>query len=501
MAEDEKQQEELPEEQTEQPADENIEEPQEENAEEKEPEIPNIVTVEDAGPCKKKVIIEIPHEKIVNATDTQFNELRRDAIVPGFRKGRAPRRLLEKRFGKEATDAIKAKLLADASQSAITDNELKILGEPDIDFDEIKLPEEGPLKFDFIVEVRPEFELPSLEGIPVSKIKLEVTDDLINSQIEQMQRHAGIWTPRKDESAELDDQVIAEATLKIEGIEEAEKFDNTEIYVRKNGFVGQIPVEKLDELLVGVKVGDRKQTSIEVPKTYYKEEYRGKKVDIEIDIKDIKWLKPAELDESFLQKAEVESEDELREQIHDRLQSRLEAQIRSEMSEQIYQYLDNNTNFDLPLDVVAQQAESVLRRQYINLMMRGLQREQIDTQLEQLKAGSEEQAKKQLKTFFIMDKVAEKLDISVTEPEINGYIAQLAMERKQRPEKMREQMEHDGSLAQLELEIQQEKCIAKLLESAKITEKEPEKTKPKAEKKAKKKTAPKRTPKKKKEEE
>ncbi len=484
MAEDEKQQEE-----------------QIEQSAEETPEIPNVVTIEDAGPCKKKVTVEIPEEKIVKATDTQFNELRRDATIPGFRKGRAPRRLLEKRFGKEATDAIKAKLLADASQAAVADNKLNILGEPNINFEEITLPEEGSLKFDFEVEVRPEFELPALEGIPVNKAKLEVTDEQVDSEIEQMQKYAGVWTPRENEPAEIDDQIIADAKLKIEGVEETEKLDNTEIIVRKYGFVGQIPVEKLDELLADAKVGDNKTTTVEVPKTYYKEEYRGKKVDIEIDVKDIKYLKPAEIDEAFLQRLQVESEDDLRERIHDRLQSRLEAQIKNEMSEQIYQYLDDNIKFDLPLDIVAQQAESVLRRQYINLMMRGLQREQIDTQLEQLKAGSEEQAKKQLKTFFIMDKVAEKFEITVTEPEVNGSIAQLAMERNQRPEKMREQMEHDGSLAQLELEIRQEKCIAKLLESAKITEKEPETAKPKAEKAPKKKAAAKKPTRKKKEEE
>ncbi len=415
MAEDEKKQEELAAEQTEQSVEENIDEQdeqQEETTADETPEIPNIVTIEDAGPCKKKVAVEIPAEKIVKATDSQFNELRKDALIPGFRKGRAPRRLLEKRYGKEATDAIKAKLLADASQAAVTDNKLNILGEPNINFEEIELPDEGSMKFDFVVEVRPEFELPSLEGIPVNKTKLEVTDEQVDSEIEQMQRYAGVWTPRKDEPAELDDQIIADAILKIEGVEEAEKLDNTEIFVRKNGFVGQIPVEKLDELLIGAKAGDNKKTSIEVPKTYYKEEYRGKKVDIEIDVKDIKWLKPAEIDEGFLQRINIDSEEELRERIQDQLQSRLEAQVRNDMNEQVYQYLDNNINFDLPLDVVAQQAESVLRRQYINLMMKGLQREQIDTQLEQLKAGSEEQAKKQLKTFFIMDKVAEKFDIS-----------------------------------------------------------------------------------------
>jgi trigger factor len=107
--------------------------------------------------------------------------------------------------------------------------------------------------------------------------------------------------------------------------------------------------------------------------------------------------------------------------------------------------------------------------------MRGLSREQISEQMEQLQAGSEQQAEKQLKTFFIMDKIADKLEIDVSDEEINGHIAQLAMQRNQRPEKMREDMERNGSLAQFKLEICQDKCIAKLLETAVITEKKPEK--------------------------
>ncbi len=136
----------------------------------------NTVTIEEAGPCKKQVSVEIPEEAIKNATDERYNSLRKEALVPGFRKGRAPRRLLEKRFGKEATEQIKLKLLADASDTAIKDNELNVLGDPDIDFEKIELPTTGPLKFDFEVEVRPEFDLPQLEGIAIEKSKLEVTD-------------------------------------------------------------------------------------------------------------------------------------------------------------------------------------------------------------------------------------------------------------------------------------------------------------------------------------
>lgn len=520
----------------------------------------NIVTIQDAGPCKKKVIIEIPEESIKKATDEQYETLRKEALVPGFRKGRAPRRLLEKRFGKETSEQIKLKLMADASEYAIKDNKLDTIGEPDIDIEKkflwstepnlqadldkseisellrnvfdknnatlsekatitvqqpenlwlitdghvkypvrkekdkiniyknIDLPSEGPLTFDFEVEVRPEFDLPKLEGIPVTRTKLEVTEEQVNRELEQLRKWAGIWTPRKDEPAEVDDQIIADASLKPEDAEQAEKFNDIVIYVRQNGFVGAVPVENLDEVLAGAKEGDTRTTTIDVPKTYFRHEYRGKKMDIQITVKDIKFLKPADLDENFLNRYNVKDENELKEKIRDSLRNRIEQQTRDEMTEQIYQYLLDNTNFDLPLDVVAEHSTSLLQKQYTNLLMKGLPREQIDRQMEQLRAGSEQQAKQQLKTLFIMNKIADKLEINVTDEEINGHIAQLAIQRGQRPERMREQMLRDGSLTQFKLQVREYKCIAKLLESAKITEK-----KPKKEKKAKKKSVTKKT--------
>ncbi len=459
----------------------------------------NTVTIEEAGPCKKKVVIEIPEDSIKEAIDEQYQELGREAVLPGFRKGRAPRRLLEKRFGKETSEQVKLKLLAEASEAAIKDKELDILGDPDVDYEKVELPASGPMKFEFEAEVRPEFELPKLEGIPVKRAKLEVTDEQIDREIEQLRRWSGVWTPKDEGKVEREDQVIADVVLRPELTEEEKalqakqaeeaakgeegeeikviaaetKLDNTEVYVRPNGFVGEVPVEKLDELLAGAKAGETKATTVEVSKTYFNEDYRGRKVDIEITVKDIKYLKPAEINEAFLQRFGAENEDELRELVQDNLQSQLESRIRNEMSDQVYQYLLDKTDFDLPLDIVGRQAGSLLQRQYINLLSRGLSRQQIEEQMEQLRAGSEEEAKGQLKTFFIMDKVADKLEIDVTEEEINGHIAQVAVQRGQRPEKLKEQMERDGSLAQFRMDIRQNKCINKLLESADITETEP----------------------------
>jgi len=433
----------------------------------------NIVKIEDAGPCKKKVIVEIPAETINKQTDKQYDSLAKEAAVPGFRKGRAPRRLLEKRFGKETTEQVKLKLLADASDSAVKDNELDIIGEPDIDYENIELPEEGAMSFEFEVEVRPDFKLPKLEGIAVEKPRLEVTDEQVDTEFEQLRRYSGVWTPREDGGIELDDQIIADAVLKVEDVEEEEKLDNTEISVRASGFVGQVPVQELDKLLVGAKTGDTKKTTVEVPKTYFREEYRGKKVDITIEVKEIKYLKPAEVNEQFLSRFGVEKVDELKENIRNSLQGRLERQLKTQMAEQVYKYLLDNADFELPASVVADYSHNIFRRQYANLMMQGLQREQIEQHMAELQASSEQQAHQQLKSYFIMDKVAKQFEFEVNDEELNGHIAQLAIQRGQRPERMKEQMVKDGSYESLRLQVRDEKAVEKILESAKITEVEP----------------------------
>ena len=140
------------------------------------------------------------------------------------------------------------------------------------------------------------------------------------------------------------------------------------------------------------------------------------------------------------------------------------------MCDQVFKYLQDNAKFELPADVVAAQSAQILQRQYSNLLMRGLEKEKLEEQMEQLRSSSGTQAEEQLKLFFVMDKIAEKLEISVSEEEINGRIAQVAMQRGQRPDKVREQMTRDGSISQFGLQLREQKCIEKLLESAKVKE-------------------------------
>ena len=433
-------------------------------------EVKNVVKISESGPCKKKINIEIPEESIKAALDEQYDELRRDTVVPGFRKGRAPVRLIEKRFGSDVSKQVKLKLLADATDAAIKDNEIDSLGEPDFDHEAIELPEKGSMSFEFEVEVRPNFDLPELKGIKVEKTTTEVTDAEVDEEIESFRKRGGIWTPKEKGSAAIEDQIVADAVIKVEGVEESERHDNVEIPIREYGFVDWVPVEKLDKVLVGAKSGDVKKVSVEIPKTFYKEEYRDKKVEVEVTVKEIKQLEPAELDETFFKKCGVGSLEELKDVINDARNQQAEQTARQSMASQVHKYLLENTKFDLPSNIVADQSKSIFQRQYTNMLMQGLPKEQIDEHMEQLRASSEQQAAEQLRIFFIMDMIAEKLKVEVNDEEINGHIAQIAAQRGRRPEKMREELARDGSLVQFSLQVREQKCVEKLLEDAKITE-------------------------------
>jgi len=470
-------------------------------------EVKNLVTIEEAGVCRKKVTVEVPQESVKSMLGEQFKELKEEALVPGFRKGRAPVRLLEKKFGKEVSEQVKLKLLAQASEAALKDNNIESLGDPDIDFEKVELPENGPMKFSFEVEVRPEFELPAIEGIEINKPKFEVTDAKVDEEVVALQKRAGIWTPQEGGSVEAGDQVIAAVEIKAEDEAEPTKLDNETVTVGKNGFVGGVAVPELEELMAGAKQGDEKATTVDVPATFYNEKYRGKKVDVKIAVKDIKRQIPAQLNEDFFAKFGLASEAELKDRIREMLADRNEQQAQDAMRDQVYKYLNESTVFELPAAIVGDQSAQILKREYINLLMRGVPKEQVEEHVQELRAGSEERAKEQLKTFFIMDKIASKLGIEVSEEEINGHIARIAAQRGRRPEKMREEMVRDGSLAQFSMQVREEKCVSKLLETAKINEVEPaqleEKKKPakKAKKEEAGEEAPKKNSKKKKSEE
>lgn len=430
-----------------------------------------IVTAEEVGPCRKKVTIEVPEEKVQETLLTQYTDLRKDVVLPGFRRGRAPRRLLEKRFGTEVSEQTKLKLLADTSENALKDNNIKVLGEPDIDHASLELPETGSFTYSFEVNVRPEITLPALEGVEVEKPVYTVADNYVDTHIEEMlKRWSTPETREEGAAAELGDIISADVTITPEG-EEAVVVEGTDVTVSdKYGFAGKVPVENLHEKLVGAKVGDVVEVETQVAETFFNKAFQGKKCAVVIAVKEISYRKNAELNEGFCKKLGFENEEQLRTIIAEYATENAEKQSKDALVENVRKYLLDNCDFELPVSLVSEQAESILKREYSRAMMQGLQGDALKTELERLQTNSQDQAKEMLKGFFILDAVADELKLQVEPEELQGYIARVAADSGRRPEKVYEELSRDGSLMEFTMQVREQKCYDAIIEKAKVTE-------------------------------
>lgn len=427
----------------------------------------NKVTVEDAGTLKKKVTIEVPRERIDAKLNEMFGELGKTALIPGFRVGHAPRRLVEKRFGREVGEDVRNALVGESLQQAVAETKLSTLGEPELALDKIELPDKGSMTYSFEVEVAPEFELPELEGIEVKKPVLEITDQRVDEQIDQWRQGQAKFEPTT-ETAAAGDVVTADVRISGEGFNEHHVKDH--VLRVAPGQVEGLPLVELPTALTGKKVGDSAGVTIKVPEAHPNETWRGKDATVELTLKEVRRRVLPQIDETFAQGAGFESLDQLRAQVRTSLANRLKVETQRMMRDQVCQYLTSKVQFDLPEGVAARHANRVLQRRYVDLLYRGVPREKIDENLTQLQAAAEQQAKADLKLTFVLGKVADKFEIKVEEGEVNSRIAAMANEYNRRPERMKQELEQEGTLGEVEVSIREEKALDALLTKAKVTE-------------------------------
>jgi len=443
------------------------------------------VAVEEIAPLRKKLTITVPRRIIDEQLDEQYDELRREAMVPGFRKGRAPRRLLEKRFGSEVGDTLIQRLVTSAYVAAMKKTELKTLGDPLIWATEkgsdtpklmevseaielMKVPDEGPLEFACEVEVQPEFELPKLEGIPLTRPVVEITDKDVDAQVDRLRGLAGSFENVGDGPVEPDDLVIADVKM-TSGGEVLKQGQDVRLAARPQ-VVDGVVLENLGDVLAGAKVGDVRQISGQIPDAYEKEEFRGKEADFEITVKQIQRMRLPEVDQAFLNHWGFETEQDMRAWLRQELEARRDREIHNLLAGQVCEYLLQNTSFELPERVSTQQIDRALARKLVEMYRQGIPLPEIDKRMDELKTVAREETLKDLKLAFIMEKLAEQVEVEVTEGEINAWIAEIARQQGRRFDRVRDELSREGRIADLYIRLRDDKIIRHLIDKAEITE-------------------------------
>jgi trigger factor len=428
----------------------------------------NVVSIEDSGTLKKKVKLEVPQEEIDKKLDENFKELSRSAAVPGFRTGRAPRRLVERRFSKDVREQVRLQLIAMAIEQSIDDSKLETLGEPDVKFEDIKLPEKGPLTFDYDVEIRPQFDVPGLDGIAVTEKDVKITDKDVDEQIENYRwQLAHLKEVPADGATEKNDHIEADTTFQVGDEPPVVKHDSP--FDLRPQHIEGVNFEEIGDQFVGLKIGDSKTVEVKVADTHATEAWRGKTAKLTVTAKKIFRWEPPVVDDDFAKKYGYENVAALRESVKTELEAHRGQQARRDMEDQVRKYLLDNTKVDVPAGVAERQTSRVLYRKVLELRQMGIPPVLIEQKIDDIKTKARSQAIDDMKLFFILDKVARQLELEVSEEEVNGSIAAMAAQSGRRPERMREEMMREGMLENVYEMIRERKVLEKLLEKAKIT--------------------------------
>jgi len=433
------------------------------------------VEIQEIGPCRRRLEIEISAEAVAEALDEKLALLAEQAALPGFRAGRAPRRLVEKRFGRAVKDEAKQQLVSDAFREAVQSHSLRVLGEPEggDELKDLELDRSSPVKFSVEVEVAPEFETPDLEGIEVKKPLFEVTDEMVDQEIDRLATNEGSLEEQSE--SHPGDYLVGHGVMKKDADNEVvHDIEGAVIQIPKEedegkGMILGVLVEDFREQFGQPKPGEMVTVRTTGPEAHEVESIRGEPITIEFTVQEINKIVPAE-PADLAAKFGMQSEDELREAMKLRLNQRVEVEQQSAMRQQAARQLIERVEMELPEKLTAQQAERNLQRRRLDLMHQGVDEEEIEQQLAELRSSSQELAQRELKMFFILDRVAEENDIQISEAEVNGRIAQIAAQRRERPDLVRDQLIKNGAIQGVAQQVREHKTLDFILSKAAVEE-------------------------------
>jgi trigger factor len=427
------------------------------------------VQIEDVGPCKKHVKVAIPRSDIEKQFDESLGEITKDAQVPGFRKGHAPREYVKRRFRKEVASQVKQTLLMTSLQQLDEDYKLNPITQPDLDIEAIELPDDGPMKFEIEVEVRPDFALPTYKALGVKRPSKTIEESDVDAQLKRFLEGYAQLVPKFEGGAEVGDYITADLKFDKEGVE-LNEVKEIQFRLQPELRFQDGKINDLEEALTGVRPGETREAGAEIGSSSPDPRLRGQSIRVRFVVNDLKTLRMPDVNSGFLQSVGFDSLDDLRTGLRGVLERRLEFQKRAAIRREIVDQLLATTPIDLPADLVSRQEKATLTRQVYELRDSGLGEREIKAREAELRANAHETTLLSLKEFFLLAKIAEAEGIKVEEADIENEIEALAQRSDESVRRVRARVEKEGLTDALASQILERKTIDRIAEFVKFEE-------------------------------
>lgn len=427
------------------------------------------VEVSNPSACERHVVVTVSRDDINRYFDEAFSELMPNANVPGFRPGRAPRKLVESHFRQDVAGRIKGSLLLDSMTQVTETQDFSAISEPDFDFDAVEVPEEGPLTFEFDIEVRPEFDMPKWKGLKLEKPTKEFDKDDIDEHLVTLLERYAVIEPTEEE-AKNGDYLVCDFAFEFKG-KEISKAEEMSVRLRPTLSFQDGELTDFDKLMKGAKAGTKKEGKAKLSTEAFEEEMRGEEVGVKVEVLEVKRTKLPDLNEGLLQKiGNFTEEGELRDAVKDELERQLGYHQQKRTREQITDLLTESAGWELPPELLKRQAGRELERALMELRSSGFGDEDIRAHENWLRQNSQESTARALKEHFILERIAEEEEFEATDEDYDREIMMIAMQSRESPRAVRARFEKRGMMDALRNQIVERMAINAITEAASFKE-------------------------------
>jgi trigger factor len=435
---------------------------------------PVSVTVENLGPCKKMLRFDIE----ASAVDAAFANIAKDfskqASLPGFRPGKAPKDMVLKRYEKEIEEEAKKKLMGDSYRDAIKEHKIEVVGYPDVE--EIQFGKGQALQFAATIETAPEFEVPEYRNLAAQREKRGVTEEDIAKALTMLADRVSNFN-KVERDVKEGDIVVVNYTGSSEGKPLAEIAPAAKGLTEQKGFWVEVKADSFIPgfalQLVGTKAGDKRTVNVDFPGEFVTPELQGKKGTYEVEVVEVKEKVVPAIDDAFAKTYGAENVQALHEGVRRDLQNELNTKQSRNVRSQVVKNLLDQVKAELPETLVAQETRNIVYQIVQENQQRGVSKEMIDAQKDQIYAASSNTARERVKAQFVFQKIAEKEGIRVAPEEVQARIYVLAKQYEMAPDKFAKELEKRNGLQEIWQQLLHEKVIDFLQQNAKIEEVEP----------------------------
>ncbi len=431
------------------------------------------ISTKDISETRKTLVVSVSGQEVEAEAAKLLGEFSHSVKIQGFRPGKAPASLIQKRYGKELESELNRKVTSEAYEKSLKDSKLDIYNVVSVDDAKFSPGKDG--KVEITVDVNPSFNLPEYKGIPTEVSFADVDETEVENAIEEIRKQRSDFKEvtrdikkgdfvKVSYEGKIGKQQIAEI------VPEQHIFGKQENTWEEAGADNDMGVKAVVDGVIGMKVGDKKNAEMKFPKEHAVEELKGKKAEYTMEVHEVRERVLPELNEEFLKQLHVENLEQFRKQINDELKHRKEQEINQSLRFQITEALDKRIEFPLPESAIEFEAAGIFNDIVNQNRQRGMPDSEFQKHEEEIRTNAKSTAAHRVKLQIILGRIAKEEKIEIKNEDIQSHIMAEAMQTGTKPEQILKELQKSrGQMMAIQKSIIYNKTLEYLVKESAVT--------------------------------